>query len=76
MIKIICIGKIKETYLREAIEEYKKRISKYTQLEIIELEDYSFQDNKITLKKEKERLYNYIRNRRKTNDFRRICKQN
>ncbi len=63
MIKIICIGKIKETYLREAIEEYKKRISKYTQLEIIELEDYSFQDNKITLKKEKEKILKVINNK-------------
>ena len=35
MIKIICVGKIKEDYLKEAIEEYKKRLSKYTKLEII-----------------------------------------
>ena len=34
MIKIICIGKIKENYLRDAIHEYTKRISKYTKLEI------------------------------------------
>jgi len=26
MIKIICVGKIKEKYLKEAIEEYKKKI--------------------------------------------------
>ena len=39
MIKIICIGKIKEKYLKEAIEEYSKRLSKYTKLEIIELPD-------------------------------------
>ena len=35
------MGKIKENYLREAILEYKKRLSKYTKLEIIELEDES-----------------------------------
>lgn len=48
MIKIICIGKIKENYLKEAINEYKKRISKYTNIEIIELEDYNY-DIKKTL---------------------------
>ena len=37
MIKIICIGKIKENYLKDAILEYSKRLSKYTKLEIIEL---------------------------------------
>ena len=40
MIKIICVGKIKEKYLIEAIEEYKKRLSKYTKLEIIEVNDF------------------------------------
>ena len=36
MIKIITVGNIKEKYLKEAIEEYSKRIKKYTNLEIIE----------------------------------------
>lgn len=39
MIKIICLGKIKESYLNELINDYKKRISKYHKLEIIELKD-------------------------------------
>ena len=39
MIKIICVGKLKEKYLTEACQEYLKRISKYTQIEIIELKD-------------------------------------
>ena len=51
MIKIICIGKIKETFFRDAIDEYKKRISKYTKLEIIELNDYNYDDKK-TIKEE------------------------
>ncbi len=40
MIKItlICLGKLKEKYLRDAIEEYKKRLSRYCSLDIIELE--------------------------------------
>ena len=54
MIKIICIGKLKETYLKEAEKEYLKRLSKYTKLEIIELLD----DNLI---KEKERIINSIK---------------
>ena len=39
MIKIICLGKIKEDYLNKMIEDYKKRISKYHKIEIIELKD-------------------------------------
>lgn len=42
MIKIICVGKIKEKYFLSAIEEYQKRLSKYTKLEIIELPDYNY----------------------------------
>ena len=49
MIKIICVGKIKENYLKEAILEYKKRISKYTNIEIIELEDYNYDVKKTLL---------------------------
>lgn len=44
MIKIICVGKIKEKYFKDAIEEYKKRLSKYTKLEIIEVTDYERQN--------------------------------
>ena len=39
MIKLICLGKIKENYLRELINDYYKRINKYHKLEIIELKD-------------------------------------
>ena len=38
-INILCIGKIKESYLRDAINEYSKRLSKYCSLNIIELPD-------------------------------------
>ena len=64
MLKIICIGKIKENYLKEAIEEYKKRLSKYTKLEIIELPDVAF-DIKKTLEVEKD----YILKNIKENDY-------
>ena len=39
MIKIICVGKIKENYLTELINDYKNRISKYHKIEIVELKD-------------------------------------
>lgn len=39
MIKIICVGKIKEKYLEELINDYLKRISKYHKIEIIEVKD-------------------------------------
>lgn len=38
-IDLIVLGKIKEKYLNEAIDEYKKRISRFASLNIIELKD-------------------------------------
>ena len=38
-INIICVGKLKEKYLKDAIEEYSKRLSKYCNLNIIEIAD-------------------------------------
>ncbi len=38
-IQIICVGKLKEVYLKSAIDEYSKRLSKYCKLEILELPD-------------------------------------
>ena len=44
-IRIIAIGKIKETYLKLGIEEYLKRIKPYSQIEIIEVNDEPVKDN-------------------------------
>lgn len=38
-ITVISVGKIKEKYLKDAIAEYTKRLSKYCRLEIIEVAD-------------------------------------
>jgi len=38
-INIVCVGKIKENYLKEAIAEYSKRLSRFCNLNIIELQD-------------------------------------
>jgi len=59
MIRIICIGKVKEKFYREAIEEYKTRLSKYTKLEIIELPDYNY-DIKKTIKEESDNIINSL----------------
>ncbi len=48
MIKILCVGKIKEKYLKDLIDDYKKRISKYMKIEIIELKDDPIYTKEIT----------------------------
>lgn len=60
MIKIICLGKIKEEFLNKGIDEYKKRISKYHSIEIHELQDEGINDKKVALKKEKEKILKLI----------------
>jgi len=44
-ITIICVGKIKEKYLKSAIDEYTKRLSRYCKLSIVELGDEKTPDN-------------------------------
>ena len=43
-INIICIGKIKEKFFKDAIDEYSKRLSKYCKLNILELPDEKIPD--------------------------------
>ena len=38
---IICVGKLKEKYLKDATDEYLKRLSKYCKIDIIEIQDES-----------------------------------
>ena len=38
-VNIICVGKVKEQYLRDAIAEYSKRLGKYCSLKITEIQD-------------------------------------
>ncbi len=44
-ITVISVGKLKEKYLKQAIDEYSKRLSRYCKLEIIELPDEKTPDN-------------------------------
>ena len=66
-ITLITVGKIKEKYLRDAIAEYTKRLSRYCKLEIIEVADEKTPDNASETvedsirSKEGERLLKYIK---------------
>lgn len=60
MIKIITVGKLKEKYLIDAVEEYKKRLSKYTKIEIIEVKDESSYEEDKNKEKEAENIIKYI----------------
>ncbi len=60
MIKLICVGKIKEKYLLDAITEYQKRISKYTDIKLIELKDYNLEDIHKSMELEKEEVEKYL----------------
>ena len=66
-ITLLTVGKIKEKFLRDAIAEYSKRLSKYCKLEIIEVADEKTPDNASETvedsirSKEGERLLKYIK---------------
>ena len=63
MIKIITVGALKEKYLKEAIEEYTKRISKYTNIEIIEVKDEGLVEEQKAINLEAEKIKKYISDR-------------
>ena len=44
-VKIISVGKLKEKYLKDGISEYVKRLSRFAQVELIELVDEKTPDN-------------------------------
>ncbi len=61
MIKILCVGKIKEKYLTDLINDYKMRISKYSKIEIIEIKDSNINsESEELLKHIDERDYNIM----------------
>ena len=39
MIKLICVGRVKEAYIKEGIDEFVKRLSAFANLEVIEIKD-------------------------------------
>lgn len=66
-ITVITVGKIKEKYLKDAIAEYSKRLSKYCKLEIIEVDDEKTPDHASEVmengirSKEAERILKHIK---------------
>ncbi len=66
-ISIVCVGKIKEKFYRDAIDEYAKRLSRYCKLEILEVPDEKTPDNASEAeeaqikKKESERILSKIK---------------
>ena len=66
-ITLITVGKIKEKYLKDAIAEYSKRLSRYCKLEIIEVADEKTPDNASETvedgirDKEGERILKYVK---------------
>ena len=66
-ITLITVGKIKESYFKDAISEYQKRLSRYCKIEIIEVADEKTPDNASELlqdqikEKEAERILKNIR---------------
>ena len=66
-IEILCVGKIKEAYLRDAIAEYSKRLSRYCTLKITEVEDektvdkQSASEDDLVKMREGERLFRHFK---------------
>lgn len=65
MIKILCVGKIKEDYLVNGIKEYIKRIKSWETVEIIEVKEYLSDDINKVIQQEGENLLEKIQ----SNDY-------
>ena len=66
-ITILCVGKVKEKFYRDAIDEFSKRLSRYCKLEIVEVADEKTEEQaseteiRIIKEKEGERLLKNIK---------------
>lgn len=66
-ITILCVGKLKEKFMRDAVNEYTKRLSRYVKLEVIEVADEktpdhaSLKEEELIREKEGERLLRHIK---------------
>ena len=67
-IQIICVGKIKENYLKEAINEYSKRLSRFCNLSLVEIPDERLPDRindsiiKVIKQKESKKILDLLKN--------------
>lgn len=63
MIKIICVGKVKDIHLKALIDDYSQKISRYHKIQIVEVKDEPIKDNeKAVLDIEAERVLSKINN--------------
>ena len=51
MIRIVCVGKVKEKFYRDAIDEYMKRMGKYHKIEIVEVIDSNIRNEEVEIMK-------------------------
>ena len=63
MIKLITVGTIKEKYLKDAIDEYTKRIKKYTNIELIEVKDEGLVEESKAITLEAEKIKKHLSSR-------------
>jgi len=65
-VNLVVVGKVKEKYFSDAVEEYKKRLSRFCEFKVFECKEYGSEDSdpEIALKKESEeilkRLQGYV----------------
>lgn len=66
-INIVCVGNIKEKFIEQAIQVYKQRISKFANVNIVEVKEekltknYSLKDIEICVEKESEKILNQLK---------------
>ncbi len=66
-IKLLCVGRIKEKFMKEGLDEYLKRLSRYAKVEIVEVQDEKTVDgasdaeNEAVKTREGERLLSHIK---------------
>ena len=63
-IKVIALGKIKEKFLKEGIDEFLKRLTPYTSLEIIEIPALEIKDENLTcriLEEEGQKILGHVK---------------
>ncbi|MBI4149783.1 23S rRNA (pseudouridine(1915)-N(3))-methyltransferase RlmH [Candidatus Woesearchaeota archaeon] len=53
-IKLICVGKVKEAYLKEGVADFSKRISHYAKLDVVEIKD-------LGMEQEAEKILSHLR---------------
>ena len=63
MIKILCVGNLKEKYWQEAVKEYEKRLSRYHKIMIVEVPEFSQTDVKKELEKQRDALLKQIKDK-------------